>query len=133
MKILALGVLWMAFSIAGWAVPATASESSSISLKDLKAAMADGKVTLIDCTGTDPFSQRHIPGAIDLEANEGRLAGLLPANKDALIVSYCSNKNCPRYKRGVEAAADLGYTRIKHYAPGIRGWTEAGETTASNR
>jgi rhodanese-related sulfurtransferase len=134
MKILTLTVLLAAFSIAGLAARATASEGSnfsSISLKDLKKAMADGTVTLLDCNGTQTFSRNHIPGAIDFEANKNNLANLLPAQKDALIVSYCGNGNCPKYKEGAEAAARLGYTQVKHYVPGIRGWTEAGEAIES--
>jgi rhodanese-related sulfurtransferase len=132
MKLLAFIVLLIAFSIAGLAVQATAAEGANpprISLKDLKTAMAKGKVTLLDCNGTQAFSRRHISGAIDLAVTRGRLAALLPAQKDALIVSYCSNENCPMYKQGVEAAAQLGYTKIKYFAPGIRGWINAGETT----
>jgi rhodanese-related sulfurtransferase len=93
--------------------------------------MTDGKVTLLDCNGTQPFSQRHIPGAIDFEANKDRLAELLPAQKDALIVSYCGGGSCPKYKHGAEAAARLGYTKVKYYGPGIRGWSNAGEKTES--
>ncbi|MGD0091148.1 MAG: rhodanese-like domain-containing protein, partial [Planctomycetota bacterium] len=129
MKRFAFAVLLMAFSIAGWAVQATAAEH--ISLNDLKSAMTNGKVTLLDCNGTRTFARGHIPGAIDLDANKDRLAALFPAQKDALIVVYCGNEDCPKYKRGVEAAAKLGYTQIKHYAPGIRGWTNAGEATES--
>lgn len=136
MKLVPAVVLLMAFGLMGLTVQSTASESGdapSISRKDLKSAMADGKVTLIDCTGTQTYSERHIPGAIDMEANAERLAELLPADKKALIVSYCSNEDCPRYKDGVKAAARLGYKKIKHYAPGIRGWTNAGETVATSR
>lgn len=127
------------FSVAGWTIPAPTAElarSSSISLKDLKAAMVKGEVSLIDCTGSYSYSRRHIPGAIDFEACQGRLAKLLPSDKDALIVCYCSNKNCPMYKNGVEAAARLGYRHIKHFTPGIRGWANAGErmeSVSSNR
>ena len=136
MKRPAFIVLLVVVSIAGLAVQATASEgatSSRISLKELKTAMADGKATLLDCSGTESFSRHHISGAIDLEANKERLTALLPAQKDALIVSYCSNENCPRYKKGVEAAAELGYTQIKHFKPGIRGWVDAGEAVANSR
>lgn len=105
------------------------AKCSSISLKDLKKAMAQGTVTLLDCNGTETFSRLHIPGAIDLEAHTAALASRLPEKKDALIVCYCANKNCPKYLNGVEAVSALGYTRISHYKPGIRGWTEAGEKT----
>jgi rhodanese-related sulfurtransferase len=107
-------------------------ESSPIGLSDLKAAMATKKVTLIDCNGTEVFSRRHIPGAIDLEAHIDKLHRVLPARKDALIVVYCSNKNCYKYEQGVRLAIELGYTKVMHFPLGIRGWVEAGETIAGS-
>lgn len=128
-------VVWVtAFCFTCLSIPATTAElakSYRIPLKDLKAAIAKNEVTLIDCNGSESFSRRHIPDAIDLEASIEGLAKLLPADKNALIVSYCSNENSPRYQAGVEAAARLGYRKIRHFAPGIRGWANAGEAMAS--
>jgi rhodanese-related sulfurtransferase len=118
--------------IGATAVAAETQRFPDISLSDLKKAIADGKVTLIDCNGDVSFANGHIAGAIDFHANQGQLAKLLPADKSALIVSYCSNPRCGKFKDGAEAAASLGYTQIKHFAPGIRGWTSAGEPTVAS-
>ncbi|HTI69392.1 MAG TPA: rhodanese-like domain-containing protein [Candidatus Limnocylindria bacterium] len=93
-----------------------------ISHAQLKKAMAEKKVTLIDVNGTDSWKEGHIPGAIDFDANEKSLASLLPADKDALVVAYCGNERCPAYKLGAKAALALGYKNVKHYAAGIDGW-----------
>jgi rhodanese-related sulfurtransferase len=79
--------------------------------------------------GTDSYKSGHIPGAIDFEASEAQLAKLLPADKSALVVAYCGNEHCGAYKQGAAAAEKLGYTNVKHYAPGIAGWKKAGEQT----
>jgi rhodanese-related sulfurtransferase len=121
--------------LSGIGTTASAAETSllsDISLPDLKKAIAEGKVTLIDCNGDVSFARGHIPGAIDFHANKSRLAELLPADKTALVVSYCSNPRCDKFKDGVEAAERLGYTRVKHFSPGIRGWTSAGEPVAAS-
>jgi len=34
---------------------------------------------------------------------------------------------CGAYKAGAEAVAQLGYTNVKHFSAGIKGWKEAGE------
>lgn len=102
---------------------------ADISHDDLKAAMASGKVTLIDVNGTDTYKSGHIPGAIDFEANEAQLASLLPSDKSALVVAYCGNEKCGAYKQGAKAAEKLGYTNVKHYSKGIAGWKKAGEKT----
>lgn len=102
---------------------------ADISHDDLKAAIASGKVVLIDVNGTDTYKSGHIPGAIDFEANKDKLATLLPADKSTLIVAYCGNERCGAYKQGAKAAEQLGYTNVKHYSKGIAGWKKAGEPT----
>ena len=108
---------------------AGSAKYADISKADLKAAISSGKVTLIDVNGTDSYKEGHIPGAIDFEANEAKLATLLPADKGALVVAYCGNPHCNAYKQGAAAAEKLGYTNVKHFSDGIQGWKQAGETT----
>ncbi len=108
---------------------ASAGKVPDISHDDLKAAIASGKIALIDVNGTDSYKAGHIPGAIDFEASEAKLASLLPADKSALVVAYCGNEKCNAYKEGATAAEKLGYTNVKHYAQGIAGWKKAGEKT----
>lgn len=100
---------------------------ASISHDELKQAIADHSVVLLDANGTDSYRDGHIPGAIDFAAQGQELARLLPANKDALIVAYCGNEQCGAYARAAEAARQLGYTNVKHYAKGIAGWRKSGE------
>jgi rhodanese-related sulfurtransferase len=108
---------------------ANTGKVADISHDDLKAAIAAGKVTLIDVNGTDSYKEGHIPGAIDFEADKAKLASLLPADKSALVVAYCANPHCGAYKEGAAAAEKLGYTNVQHYSKGIAGWKKAGEKT----
>jgi rhodanese-related sulfurtransferase len=105
----------------------TAKKVPDISIADLKKAIADGKVTVIDANGTDLFKEGHIPTAVDFEANEKKLEKVLPKAKDALIVAYCGGPQCPAYKAAAKAATALGYTNVKHLSAGITGWKKAGE------
>jgi len=98
-----------------------------ISIKDLKQAIEDKKVTVIDANGTDSFKSGHIPSAIDFEANADKLKEMLPKDKDALIVAYCGGPACGAYKAAADAAVALGYTNVKHLSAGISGWKSAGE------
>jgi rhodanese-related sulfurtransferase len=111
-----------------FATSAFASESkyADISHADLVAAIAVRSATILDANGSDSYKAGHIPGAIDYWANKDRLSSLLPADKNALIVAYCYNPQCPAYARAAEAAENLGYTNIKHYRPGITGWVKSG-------
>ena len=106
-----------------------AYEYPNISIDDLKAAIADKKVTLIDANGSDSWKEGHIPGAIDFEANKDKLTKVLPKEKDALIVAYCGGPSCMAYKAAAKAAKELGYTNVRHLSAGISGWNEAKEKT----
>ena len=100
-----------------------------ISHDELKKAIEDKKVTLIDVNGSDSYKAGHIPGAINFDTEKDKLAAKLPKDKDALIVAYCGNEQCGAYAAGAKKAKELGYTNVKHYAKGIQGWKKAGEPT----
>jgi len=106
-----------------------AAEYPTITIPDLKATMSSKKVVLLDANGTESWQTGHIPGAIDFVANQDHLASLLPKDKDALIVAYCGNPQCPAYRAAAAAAQKLGYKNIKHLTAGIMGWRDAGEKT----
>lgn len=103
----------------------------SISTEDLKQAIAAKKVVLLDVNGTESWQEGHIPGALDFDKVGGKLAKVLPADKNALVVAYCGNERCSAYKAGAAAAKKLGYTNVKHYSKGIAGWKKSGEKTES--
>ena len=98
-----------------------------ISLADLKQAIADKAVTLLDCNGSASFARGHIPSAINFETAKTALADKLPKDKTALVVAYCGGPSCGAYKAGAEAASKLGYTNVKHFSGGIKGWKGANE------
>ena len=111
-----------------FAAQAKENKFEDINHSDLKKAIAEGKVTLIDVNGSDSYKAGHIPGAIDFQSQKADLAKVLPKEKDALIVAYCGNEHCGAYAKGAQAAAELGYTNVKHYSAGIAGWKEKKET-----
>lgn len=105
-----------------------AGEFPDISHDDLKKAIAEKKVTLIDVNGSDSYKAGRIPGAIDFASSKADLAAKLPKEKDALVVAYCGNEQCGAYAAGAKKAKELGYTNVKHYSKGLQGWKGAGES-----
>ena len=120
-----LSALLLVLGLARLAVAAS-SKVPMITHDALKAAIAAKQVTLLDVNGSDSFQEGRIPGAIDYIANEKKIAALLPKDKSALIVAYCGNEYCPAYLAAATTARELGYTNVKHYAPGIDGWKKSG-------
>lgn len=106
-----------------------ADKFPDISHDELKQAIAEKKVVLIDVNGSDSYKAGHIPGAIDFETSQSELAAKLPKDKDTLVVAYCANEQCSAYQQGAKAAKQLGYTNVKHYPKGIQGWKQSGEKT----
>jgi len=104
-----------------------AAECADITIPELKAAIAAKTVTLLDANGTESWQAGHIPGAVDFTAQKDKLAALLPADKNALVVAYCGGPQCMAYKAAAKAAVKLGYTNVKHLSAGIHGWKDAAE------
>jgi rhodanese-related sulfurtransferase len=111
---------------------AATPQITDISQSELKDAIASKSATILDVNGSDSFRGGHIPGAIDYVAHKQDIARLLPADKGALIIAYCGDIHCTAYRQAAYAALDLGYTNVKHFAPGIKGWKESGERTETS-
>jgi len=98
-----------------------------ISRSDLETAIASGSVTLVDALGGSYYEQQHLPDALPLvEADVSALATSLLADKDALIVTYCSNTSCPNSQNVANLLGAAGYTDVRKYREGIQDWVEAG-------
>jgi rhodanese-related sulfurtransferase len=99
---------------------------ADISQADLQAAITAKSAVILDVNGSESFAEGRIPGAIDYIAIKAKLATVLPKDKSALVVAYCGNEYCSAYRAAAVAAVELGYTNVKHYAPGIDGWKKSG-------
>ena len=107
-----------------------AAEFPDISIADLKQAIAEKKVTIIDVNGAASYQAGNVPTAIDFATQGANLASVLPADKGALVVAYCGGPQCSAYKAAANAASQLGYTNVKHLSAGISGWKAAKEPLA---
>ncbi len=104
-----------------------AGQFPEIKIDELKKEIEAKKVTVIDVNGTDSWKSGHIPGAIDYASARGKLASVLPKDKNALVVAYCGGPRCQAYQAAAKAAEQLGYKNVKHLTAGISGWQAAGE------
>ena len=120
--------LLSALFIAGFAFAGSA-KVADISQPELQAAIAAKSAVILDVNGSDSYKAGHIPGAIDYIAHKQQIASLLPKDKNALVVAYCGSPSCHAYAAAADAAVKLGYTNVKHFAPGISGWKSSGAPT----
>jgi rhodanese-related sulfurtransferase len=98
-----------------------------ISRDELKAAIDSGTVTVVDALGGMYYEQQHLPTALPLVGADvaAQASGLLP-DKDAAIVTYCSNVSCPNSQNVANLLASAGYMNVRKYREGIQDWVEAG-------
>ena len=98
-----------------------------ISRDDLRAAIEAGAVTVVDALPESYYAQQHLPGALNLVEEDvaDRAAALLP-DKNAAIVTYCSNPSCGNSQAVASLLTNLGYTNVRKYREGIQDWVEAG-------
>ena len=99
-----------------------------ITRDEIKARLDAGEqITLVETLRTEHYEQGHLPGAIHIhfEEVEEKAAELLP-DRDALIVTYCSNTACSNSGIAQAKLAKLGYTNVRKYAEGKQDWVEAG-------
>jgi rhodanese-related sulfurtransferase len=103
-----------------------------ISRDELKEAIDAGTVTVIDALGGDYYAQRHLPGAATLTpADVDALAPSTLPDRDAAIVTYCSNPACANSGQVANRLTALGYTNVRMYREGIEDWDGAGLPTES--
>jgi len=63
-----------------------------ISTKDLKSKLDRKQITLVETLAPERYREAHIPGALNIPPDQIRqLAPQLLPNKDAEIVTYCTN------------------------------------------
>lgn len=100
----------------------------TITRDEIQAALEAGEpLTLVETLRTEHFEQGHLPGAIHLHFEEvaDRAPELLP-DKDAPIVTYCSNTACRNSGVAQAQLERLGYTNVRKYAEGKDDWVAAG-------
>jgi len=98
-----------------------------ITRDELKAAIDRQEVVVVDALAAPYYSQQHLPGALNLVEEDvaDRAAALLP-DKNAAIVTYCSNPSCGNSQAVASLLTNLGYTNVRKYREGIQDWVEAG-------
>lgn len=103
-----------------------------ISRDDLKAALDDGKVIVVDTLPESYYAQQHLPGALNLVESDvaARASELLP-DLGATIVTYCSNTSCNNSHAVAVRLEKLGYSDVRRYREGIEDWHNAGLPTES--
>lgn len=101
--------------------------ADTIERDELKQAIEADEVTVVETLRAEHFAQGHLPGAmhIHFEAIGNEAPQRLP-DKNAAIVTYCSNTACRNSEAAANQLVAMGYTNVRKYAAGKDDWQEAG-------
>lgn len=137
MKRLVPSLFAMCFTFAT-VVPATVMMSDvalasdvapEISLDDLKKVVETKSAVIIDANGDKMYKNGHVPGALHFSKVEKNFETVLPKDKNALIIAYCGGPMCSAWEEAAKSAKAKGYTNIRHFKGGIKGWVDAKQPT----
>jgi len=101
--------------------------AKTITRDELKAALDAAEVTVVETLRAEHFAQGHLPGAVHIHPEEvaEKAPALLP-DRDAPIVTYCSNTACRNSGAAAARLTAMGYTDVRAYAEGKQDWSAAG-------
>ncbi len=85
---------------------------------------ADKEVfTLIDSRPPLVHRKSFIPGSVSIpKVLFEQRKGLLPADKNSLLIFYCGGHHCELSHEGAVEALKLGYTNVRVYSAGVPEW-----------
>lgn len=103
------------------------THAENLTTEQMKSAANSGQFIILDARGDTYFNGELIKGAQRMASSTDE-AGILKAlpNKDAEIITYCSNTKCPASGKLAAKLKSLGYTHVQEYPEGLAGWKEAG-------
>lgn len=105
-----------------------------ITTDEMRAAVEERTATIVDALPSAAFEARHIPGAINVAAEDSddTLSTRLP-DTDAAIIVYSTDAHCTRGPEMVDRLQKLNYRNARLYADGIATWAAAGLPLDSGR
>ncbi len=86
-----------------------------------------GDAVFVDTRSAASFRRGHIPGSINVPVNRVISAiSDLPVNKETYLITYCGSVECPNAYQLMNILLGRGYTNVKFFPRGLRGWQALG-------
>jgi rhodanese-related sulfurtransferase len=102
----------------------------TVSPAALDRLIREGTATPVDVNPRHGWVKARVPGALNLDP-AAFAEGDLPADKDAMLVFYCSNFLCTKAPKAARRAQGMGYRNVHVLSAGISGWIGAALATES--
>ena len=117
-------LLWLFVALP--VVAGAAPSPQAVTAPEVKHMLEQQGAALIHALSKIEYDIQHIPGSINIPAQEMGNSGLLPEDKDRPLIFYCMGKKCPYSKMAAEKALDMGYRTVFWFQGGIPEWYRFG-------
>lgn len=99
----------------------------SIGREDLRRALEQRAVVVVDALPPEQFRKSHLPGAINIPLGQvAELAPKLLPDRNARIVIYCLNFTGRVSELVARDLIAIGYKHVRNYEEGKQDWAKAG-------
>ncbi len=99
----------------------------------LEMKLNEDKFHLIEALDPEDFAEGHLPGAINIPADQDLTADDYAAKAAAaglkekdVIITYCRDYECGASTRAARGLLSAGFTEVYDFKAGKKGWTDAG-------
>jgi rhodanese-related sulfurtransferase len=110
-----------------------------VSTSELRTALADPRVVVLDARPAEEYGVSHIPGARSVPGKPGLSAALYTADASEArrlvpdtstpVIVYCNGLFCGRSKRFAAELLKAGYANVRRYQLGLPAWRALGGVT----
>lgn len=109
-------------------MPCKAFDVTAVDLATAYNAWKREKVVFVDALSPESFAKEHIPGAINLPANdpESNWSKFEKIEKSKDIIVYCANVCCPASEKVAHFLEGKGYKTVLEFSGGLEEWKAAG-------
>lgn len=105
-----------------------------VDIDEVRAALDDPEVLVIDAQGDGKFDVAHMPGAIDMHLDDvlGQAEQLVD-HRDRRIIVYCTDAECLGSEFVGTQLVQAGYSNVGRFPGGVKEWADAGLPVESAR
>jgi rhodanese-related sulfurtransferase len=119
-------------------------KTAELSTEEMKHALADRSVVVLDARPFREFAISHIPGALNVAAKPGvamsmyvsdvaEIGRLVEGDKERPLVLYCNGPFCGKSNRLADELLAAGHKNVRRYQLGIPVWRALGGLTGTER
>jgi rhodanese-related sulfurtransferase len=103
----------------------------TMGLADFRSLALEHRAVIVDARSAPFYHQGHVPGALNLARDDfardyRALAPKLKADRDRLVVVYCSGGECHDSRLVASALLSLGFSDVRVFTGGWEQWSQAG-------